>query len=259
MFSAVRLTVGQWVITQWAITLCFALGLPSIAASAEPSPAREFSADIVTRDAAGLTLGTAARLHVANHKVRIETPEAPAGFFLIDGDAGTFLFVQPAQQVFMDAKQSTRLTQIFVPVDPNDPCRQWRAAATNAAVPSASASAAVPSARVPSAGVPSAAVPSVGDWRCERMDAAGAGHRGTIEYRVVFPDHESSQRWIDPTLEFPVRQRAADGTTTVLEHIRIETQAASLFTVPPGSRKFDPQALIDRIKHSDVWAGHPSP
>jgi hypothetical protein len=249
MLTAIRLTVGQRAITQWAITLCFALSLLSIAASAEPlsiaasagpSPAREFSADIVTRDAAGLTLGTAARLYVANHKVRIETPEAPAGFFLIDGDAGTFLFVQPAQQVFMDAKQSTRLTQVFVPVDPNDPCRQWRAAATNAAVPSAG-------------------VQSVGDWRCERMDAAGVGHRDTIEYRVVFPDHESSQRWIDPALEFPVKQRAADGTTTVLEHIRIETQAASLFTVPPGSRKFDPQALIDRIKHSDVWAGHPSP
>jgi hypothetical protein len=230
MLTAIRFQVGQW-----SIALCLALGLLSSAVPAEPAPAREFSADIVTRDAAGLTVGTAAKLYVANRKVRIETPEAPAGFFLIDGGSGTALFVQPAQRVFMDAKQTTRLTQIFVPFD-NDPCRQWRAAAENAGRLSVG-----------------------GDWRCGRPRAAGVGDRGPIEYRVVVPDHESSQLWIDPDLEFPVKQRAADGTTIELEHIRSGTQSASLFAVPPGSRKFDPQALIDRIKHSDVWAGHPSP
>jgi hypothetical protein len=242
--TAIRFQAAQRAVTlcQRAVTLCLALGLLGSAAllgsavSAEPAPAQEFSADIVTRDAAGSTVGTGARLYVANRRVRIETPEVPAGFFLIDGDAGTALFVQPTQRVFMDAKQSTGLTQLFVPVDPNDPCRQWRAAANNAGMPSAG-----------------------GDWRCGRRDAAGGGRRGTIEYRVGFRDHESSQRWVDPDLEFPVKQRAADGTTTVLEHIRIEAQPASLFAVPPGSRKFDPQALVERIKHSDVWAGHTSP
>jgi len=233
---AIRLTVGHGAITPWAITLCFALGLLGAAASAEAAPAQEFSADIVTRDAAGSTVGTPARLYVAKRKVRIETPETPTGFFLIDGDTDTALFVQPTQRVFMDAKRSTRLTQIFIPVDPLDPCPQWWAAANHAGMPSAG-----------------------GDWRCGRVDAAGAGHRGSIEYRVAFPDHESSQLLIDPDLEFPVKQRAADGTTTALEHIRIETQSASLFAVPPGSRKFDPQTLIDRIKHSDVWAVHASP
>jgi hypothetical protein len=226
------LTADRFPVVQWAITLCLTVGLLGIAASAEPSPAREFSADIVTRDAAGSTVGTAARLYVANRKVRIEAPETPGGFFLVDGEAGTALFVQPAQRVFMDARQSTRLTQIFVPVDPNDPCRQWRAAANDAGMPSGR------------------------DWRCERMDPAGIGRGGIIEFHVVFPDHESSQRWIDPDLDFPVKQRAADGTTTALEHIRFETQPATLFAVPPGSRKFDPRALIDRIKHSDVWAAH---
>jgi hypothetical protein len=52
--------------------------------------------------------------------VRIETPEARAVFFLIGGAAGTAFFVRSTQQVFMDAKQSTRLTQILVPVGPND-------------------------------------------------------------------------------------------------------------------------------------------
>jgi hypothetical protein len=64
--------------------------------------------------------------------------------------------------------------------------------------------------------------------------------------------------WVDPDLEFPIKLRAADGTTIALEHIRLKAQPASLFAMPPGYRKSDPQALIDRIKHSDVWVG-PSP
>jgi hypothetical protein len=83
--------------------------------------------------------------------------------------------------------------------------------------------------------------------------------RRTIEYRVVSPDQKWSRGWIDPDLEFPIKLRAADGTTIALEHIRVEAQPASLFALPPGYRKSDPQALIERIKHSDVWAGPPSP
>jgi hypothetical protein len=55
------------------------------------------------------------------------------------------------------------------------------------------------------------------------------------------------------SLAFPVKLRAADGTTMALEHIRFETQPASLFTLPPNYRKLEPQALIERVKHSDVW------
>jgi len=234
--TAIRLPIGCWSIALW-----LTLGVASAGASRESS-AYQFSADIVSRDADGVSVGTGARLYVANRMVRIETPEATAGFFLIDGAAGTAFFVRSTQQVFMDAKQSTRLTQIFVPVDPNDPCRQWQAAAKNAGVPSAG-----------------------GDWRCGRIDTAIVEGRRTIEYRVVSPDQKSgpdqksSRGWIDPVLEFPIKLRAADGTTIALEHIRVEAQPANLFAIPPGYRKSDPQALIDRIKHSDVWVGPPSP
>jgi hypothetical protein len=188
---------------------------------------REFSADLVTRDAAG-ALGASGTLQAANHRVRIETAEATAGYFLIDGDAGTAFFVRPAQQLFMDARQSTRLTRVFVSVDPHDPCPQWQAAEK-------------------SAGVPDAA----GGWRCTRISAG--------EYRVVAADGSVSQRWIDRDLGFPVKLRAADGTTITLEHIRVAAQPAGLFDLPPGYRKFDPQAIVDRIKHSDVWATPTSP
>src|SRR5579863_129472 len=117
-----------------ALGLGLALGRAGAGDSAEPNTPREFSADIVSRDAAGAPLGGRARLYASGRHVRIETPEFPAGFFLIGGDLGAALFVGTTQRVFMDAKQSTRLTQIFVPVDPRNPCPQWRSAAQNAGV-----------------------------------------------------------------------------------------------------------------------------
>ena len=36
-------------------------------------------------------------------------------------------FLRPRQRVFMDARRSSPLTQIFVRVEPTDACRQWRA------------------------------------------------------------------------------------------------------------------------------------
>jgi hypothetical protein len=230
MHTTSRLFLGHWSIALW-----LTLGVAIAGASRGSSPEHEFSADIVSRDANGVGVGIGARLYAANRRVRIETPEASAGFFLIDGVAGTAFFVRPAQQLFLDAKQSTRLTQLFVPVDPNDPCRQWRTAATIAGVPGAG-----------------------GDWRCGRVDSAIIDGRRTIEYRVMSPDQKSTRAWIDPDLEFPIKMQA-DDTTITLEHIRVEAQPASLFAVPPGYRKSDPQALIERIKHSDVWVGPPSP
>lgn len=227
-----------------ALGLALGLGLAGACDSAEPNPPREFSADIVSRDAAGARLGGSARLYASGRKVRIETPDVPAGFFLIGSELGSALFVGTTRRVFMDAKQSTGLTQIFVPVDPHDPCPQWRAAAQ-------------------AAGVPGAA----GDWRCARaavavavagaVAGANAGDGSAVEYRVTTPDQKSSRRWIDPRLEFPVKLEAADGGTIALENIRVETQPASLFAIPPGFRKFEPQELIDRIKHSDVWVSAP--
>ena len=243
MHTAIRLSIGRRSIALCltpglclTLGLCLTQGAASAGAARGSPPAYEFSADIVSRDADGVSVGAGARLYVANRRVRIETPEASAGFFLIDGAAGTAFFVQPTQRVFMDAKQSTRLTQIFVPIDPNGPCPQWQAAAKNAGVSSAG-----------------------GDWRCGRIDTVIVDGRRTIEYRMVSPDQKWSRGWIDPDLEFPIKLRAADGTTIALEHIRVEAQPASLFALPPGYRKSDPQALIERIKHSDVWAGPPSP
>jgi hypothetical protein len=218
--------------------LLLASVLASAAASAEPAPMHSkhaFSADIVSRDASGAAIGTGGRLYAANSKVRIETTDAAAGFFLVDGATTTALFVRPQQRVFMDARQSTQLTRIFVPVDPSGPCAQWQAAAKTSGLASAA-----------------------GDWHCEHTQAASVDGRDTIEYTVTSPERaETTQGWIARELGFPIKWRGSDGTTFTLEHIRVETQPPELFAVPADYRKLDPQALIERMKHSDVWAAPP--
>jgi hypothetical protein len=193
------------------VSLLLVLG----AGSRAQSPPQQFAADIVKRDSAGAVVGPAAKLYVSDLKTRIEAPEASGGYFITDAEAGTALFVRAAQHVFMDAKQSTPLTRIFIRVDPRDPCRQWEAAALVAGIP------------------------GTGNWRCDGVKAAAV---------------------IDPELRFPIKWQSPDGGTFALENIRNEAQPAYLFAVPAGYRKLDPQALVEQIKRSDVWApASPSP
>jgi hypothetical protein len=209
------------------------MALVSSAGALAQSLPPSFSADIVSRDTGGALFGTPAKLHVANHKARIELPGAADGFFISDTDAGTALFVRSAQRIYLDARQSTPLTQIFVGVDPRDPCRQWQAAAATAGAVSS------------------------GEWHCEPIERVVVNQHEIIEYNVLMPDGRSSYRWVDSTIGFPVKWQAADGKTFVLENILLQAQPASLFSVPPDYRKLDPQALLERIKHSDVWADSP--
>ena len=209
-------------VSRWWVALLLCLTRVSLAA--------EFSADIVSRDTAGAQMGASAKLYVAGDKVRIETPEAAAGFFLINGTAA--LFVRPGQQIFTDARQSSRLTRIFIPVDRNDPCPQWRAAAQNAGV-------------------------AENEWHCELIGAAVLDGRAATESRVTSAQ-DVSRRWIDARIGFPIRVQMNDGTSFTLENIRIAAQSPELFAIPPGYRKLDPRALIERIKHSDVWVEAPN-
>jgi hypothetical protein len=212
------------------LCLWVAVASPSVSAGPPPLPAPDFSADIVSRNAAGSATNTVGRLYAASGKVRIEATAITAGFFIIDSEAATALFVRPAQRVFMDARQSTAFTRIFLPLDPQAPCPQWQAAARNAGIPD-----------------------SGSDWHCERTGIPDTATRHTIQYTVISPGTEWTQRWIDPDLQFPIKLQASDGTTLALEHIKVEAQPSSLFALPADYRKADPQALIDRIKQSDVW------
>jgi hypothetical protein len=193
--------------------------------------AQQFSADLAIARGGGAA-APAGKLHVLGDKVRIETPEFTGGFFLIDGAKPAAFFVRPGAGVFMDARQSSRLTRILVQVDPGDPCRQWQVMASVAGVADQA------------------------DWRCERVGEETIDGHGAIAYRAVSASGREFFGWIDPVRKFPLRIKTEDGAVITAENVRDEPQPAQWFEIPPSLRKFDPQALIRQIKQSDVWVAH---
>jgi hypothetical protein len=199
--------------------------------SRTPAQAQQFSADLAIARGGGAA-APAGKLHVFSDKVRIETPEFADGFFLIDGAKPAAFFVRPAAGIFMDARQSSRLTRILVQVDPGDPCRQWQAMASVAGVADQA------------------------DWRCERVGEEAIDGHSAIAYRAVSAPGRELFGWIDPVRKFPLRIKTEDGAVITAQNVRDEPQPTQLFEIPPGLRKFDPQALIRQIKQSDVWVAH---
>jgi hypothetical protein len=198
--------------------------------------AQQFSADLLIVRHEGVAAEPAGKLQVIDNKVRLETPELADGFFLIDGATPAAYFVRPAARVFMEARQSSRLTRMFVLVDPDDPCRQWQAMAKLAGSA------------------------DQGDWRCERTGEETIGGRSAIAYRAVSGSGRQLIGWIDTARKFPLRIKTEDGAVITVENIRDDPQPTPLFEIPAGFRKFDPQALIQQIKQSDVWvAGQKGP
>ncbi|HLG80939.1 MAG TPA: hypothetical protein VKY22_07980 [Bradyrhizobium sp.] len=209
------------------------LALMAPLAAATPGQAQQFSAELM-RTADGSTT-SAGQLHVSGDKVRIESPDFPDGFFLIDGAKPAAYFVRPAPHLFMDARQSTVLTRLFVPVDADNPCRQWQKMAEVAGLE------------------------GQGEWRCEVVGAESIGGREARAYRATPAAGHAFTGWIDGVRKFPLRIKTDDGTVIAATSIRDERQAADLFELPQGARKFDPAALIEQIKQSDVWVAAPQP
>ena len=169
----------------------------------------------------------AGRLRVSDNKVRLETPELADGFFLIDGATPSAYFVRPAARIFMQARQSSRLTRVFVPVDPANPCRQWQVMAKLAR------------------NCASTGRLALRTWR--RGDDRRARHH-SLSRGLGFGQQFSG--WIDPARKFPLRIKMEDGAIVTAENIRDEAQPAQLFEMPAGLRRFDPRALIEQIKQA---------
>jgi hypothetical protein len=201
-----------------------------------PAQAQQFSADLVTTHVDGTATAPAGKLRVFDDKVRIETPDLADGFFLIDESNRTAYFTRPTERIFMDARQSSRLTQLFVSVDSDDPCRQWQIMANLAG----------------------ADAPS-GQWRCERIGEEIVNGRRAAVYRAIPSSGGTIVGWIDLELKFPLRIKIEDGATITVQNIQEGPQSARLFVIPTHFHKFDPQALIKRIKQSDVWVNQPPP
>jgi len=202
--------------------------------------ALQFSADLVRANADGEPQDNTGKLYVAGDNIRIETPDFPGDYFLIDLGAGASYLVQPAKRMIMDSRRSSPLALVFVPVDPDNPCPQWQARWT--------------SQDGAAAGEGTREAP----WSCERLGEETIGGRRAIKFRVEPQQRHLHFAWVDPELRMPIRMQAAFGTAE-LANLRIGPPPAGLFKVPYQFRKFDPLHLIEQIKQSDVWVEQPPP
>jgi hypothetical protein len=207
-----------------------AIGLASIT---QPAGAQQFSAAL-TITGPGAAAARTAKLAVADRKVRIETPELPGDVLIVDADADApaAYLVRPAQRVFMDAKQSSPLTRLFVPLDPADPCRQWQAMAEVAGISDS------------------------GQWRCIGAGRDTVSGRDTRKFAVTSRRGHSTG-WIDASLKFPVKIETEYGAVLTMRDIEEAPQPAEKFAIPASYRKFDPHGVIELMKRSDIWVEPP--
>jgi hypothetical protein len=192
--------------------------------------AQQFSADLVSSNPSGQIVGTPGRVYVADGKARIETPALPNSFLIVDTLAPASYLVRPAQRIFMDSKQSSRLTRLFVPLDPADPCAQWR---TMAAVAGLS-----------------------GTWHCQARGPVTLEGRSTVKFTVLSPRGRST-RWVNRELRFPLRIEDEDGAVLELRNVRQAPQRPDRFEIPAGYRKFDPRLVLEQLKRTDIWVEPP--
>jgi hypothetical protein len=129
-----------------------------------------------------------------------------------------------------EAKELFAQPVFILPLRSHDPCMRWRAMAKLAGPANEST-----------------------EWRCQRINAETINSRRVVKYSVISSVNRQYFGWIDRQLRFPVRLQYEDGAVLDLVNIQEAPQPESLFILPSGYRKFDPQLLIDRIKQSDVW------
>jgi hypothetical protein len=195
-----------------------------------PVQAQQFSAELIAGNAAGGTVGSPGKIFVADRKVRIETSDFPNSFLIVDSNVPAAYLVRQRLRVFMDAKQSSRLTRLFVAPGGLDPCSQWRTMAEVAGI----------------------IIGDGGQWRCEAAETESLDGRASRKFRITSPsDHATA--WIDGQLNFPVKFELDDGAVLTLRNIQEGAQPPETFEVPGNFKKFNQQLFLERLKRTDIW------
>jgi hypothetical protein len=195
-----------------------------------PAQAQQFSAELIASNAAGGTVGSPGKILVADRKVRIETSDFPNSFLIVDGNIPAAYLVRQRLRVFMDAKQSSRLTRLFVSPGGLDPCSQWRTMAEVAGI----------------------IIDDGGQWRCEAAETESLDGRAIRKFRITSPSDRATA-WIDVQLNFPVKFAIDDGAVLALRNIQEGPQPPETFEVPGNLKKFNQQLFLERLKHTDIW------
>jgi hypothetical protein len=210
------------------VLMTFGLGGLAVMAAGS-AQAAQFSAELVSADGADEVVGVPGKVYVADNKVRIETPDIPLGFMIVDTAVPSAYLVWPAQRLFAESRQSSSLTRLFIPLDPGNPCPQWRLMANVAGFPDQET-----------------------QWRCDAQDGEIVDERHAVKFQMLSPRGHGIA-WIDPQLKFPLKVKAEDGKVFAVRNIQEGPQPADMFEIPNGYRKLDLHKFFERFEHSDVW------
>ena len=198
-----------------------ALGLAVLAG---PAAAQQFSADMVT---SGGHEGKPGKIYVSGDKVRMDNGH---GAMIADGKADKTYVLMPEQKMYMDMPaKGGQMTQIFMPVDVQNPCPQWQK------IMSKDKDNAITS--------------------CKRVGEEQVNGRNAVKYQATGNDGKVHYAWLDTKLRFLVKTQDPDGNGMQLQNIKEGTQAASLFELPSDYRKFDMQQMMQQRMQSG--AQHP--
>ena len=184
---------------------------------AVPAAAQQFSADLVATGHED----TPGKIYVSNGKVRMERSVGGPGTMLVDSGANTAFVLMPQQKMYLDVSSRGGLTQVFRPVDPNNPCPQWKEIAKQAHKDEA-------------------------DWSCKRIGGETVNGRSAVKYQASSSQGQTAYVWVDTGLKFIVKTEDAKGQGTELRHIEEGPQPASLFEIPAGYQKMDMSQMMQQ-------------
>jgi hypothetical protein len=193
-----------------------AIALGLAAPVAGPAVAQQFSADLVMQGREA----SPGKIYVADGKVRMENVGGP-GVMLADARANSAYVLMPQQKMYLDMKMTGRMTQVFMPVNPNNPCPQWQEMAKEAHK-------------------------DASQWSCKRVGNETVNGRSTVKYQAASPQGEVHYAWLDTKLNFLMKTQDPDGKGMELKNIKEGAQPASLFEIPAGYQKMDMQQMMQQ-------------
>ena len=78
---------------------------------------------------------------------------------------------------------------------------------------------------------------------CKKIGTETVNGRSCDKWEVTDKNAGKSTVWIDQKLRFPIRVLGGDGSDVEFTSVKEGAQDASLFTLPPGYRPFDPHGF----------------
>jgi len=203
------------------ILCCASLSFASL--YSVPVNAQEFSGEIVQTGKEN-TNRPPTKVFVGKDKMRFENEggSRESGAVILDYASQKTYMLMPEQKMYMEIDPGQmgfrKLTDLMRPVDPNNACPLFQAAATDKKV-----------------------------LNCHKDGTETVNGRTAIKYEGTTQEDGTGYAWIDPKLHFILKWQGKEGAGE-LRNIKEGPQSSSLFEVPAGYQKFDINAMRNQRK-----------